>query len=130
MKLIKWYNYIKRKDKIMTFKDYRYERPNLEVMKKEYDEVIEIFKNANSVEEQIASFDRINKVRNHFTTMQYLCSCRAKIDTTDEFYNQEQDFFDENLPIVSGYENELKKPFSTVNSKYNQNKNMENNYLL
>ncbi len=93
----------------MIFKDYPYIRPNLEVVKKEFEEVISVLNNAKSVEEQIAAIDRINKVRSNFDTMSSLCQVRASIDTTDPFYEEEQNFFDEHQPIYASYDTELSK---------------------
>ena len=100
----------------MTFKEYPYVRPDLEQIKKDYEEVINTFQNAASADEQIDAFDRINKVRSNFLTMQALCSIRNHIDTTDEFYESEQNFFNENTPIYANYENQLSK--SLYNSKF------------
>lgn len=93
----------------MKFKDYPYKRPDMEMVKKEFTDVIRILKEARSAEEQIAAVDRINKVRRNFSTMSVLCNVRAEIDTTDEFYEAEQNFFDENRPLYADYVNEFSK---------------------
>ena len=93
----------------MKFKDYPYKRPDMETVKKEFTDVIRILKEARSAEEQIAAVDRINKVRRNFSTMSVLCNVRAEIDTTDEFYEAEQNFFDENRPLYADYVNEFSK---------------------
>ncbi|HHX80260.1 MAG TPA: M3 family oligoendopeptidase [Acholeplasmataceae bacterium] len=93
----------------MKFKDYPYERPNLETIKKEFTDAIRILKEARFAEEQIAAVERINQVRNNFQTMAVLCNIRAEIDTTDEFYDAEQNFFDENRPLYADYVNEYSR---------------------
>lgn len=45
----------------------------------------------------------MNKLRSEFDTMQQIASIRHSIDTNDEFYKAEQDFFDENGPVVQEY---------------------------
>lgn len=45
----------------------------------------------------------INKLRSEFDTLQQIASVRHSIDTNDEFYKAEQDFFDENGPVVQEY---------------------------
>jgi len=92
---------------LMVFKDYPYVRPNLEQVKAAYQETLEALKKAVSAEEQTKAIDAINKVRLSFQTMNSLCYVRNTIDTTDKFYEDEQNFYDENTPIISGYENDL-----------------------
>lgn len=41
--------------------------------------------------------------------MAVLCNIRAEIDTTDEFYDAEQNFFDENRPLYADYVNEYSR---------------------
>ncbi|NLD26750.1 MAG: M3 family oligoendopeptidase [Acholeplasmataceae bacterium] len=102
----------------MKFKDYPYSRPDLEKIKNEFQEVIAILNNANSAEEQIAAVDRMNIVRNNFSTMGSVCYVRSVIDTTDPFYEAEQNFFDENQPIYAEYETEFCK--ALYNSRFKE----------
>ena len=46
-----------------------------------------------------------------------LASTRHSINTTDEFYEKENDFFDENSPIYSGLVTEFYKALTTSNFK-------------
>jgi len=100
----------------MKFQDYPYVRPNLEDLKKQYDDAIKTLKVADSVEDQITAIKKINKARGTFQTMRDLCYVRATIDTTDSYYEGEQNFFDQNSPIATGYDNELS--IALVNSKF------------
>lgn len=100
----------------MKFKDYPYVRPNMEETKQKFDEFMTKFKNATSVEQQYEAIDEINKVRSNFDTMASLCNVRNTINTQDEFYEKEKEFFDENSPVYSGYEHELVK--TLLDSKF------------
>lgn len=82
----------------MTFKDFVYERPNMEQIKKTFDALIEKFNLAENVSVQIAVVKEINAIRNHIETMGQLVSVRHTIDTTDAFYDAENDFIDEAMP--------------------------------
>ena len=85
---------------MVTFKDYTYTRPNVDELKAEVTALIEQFKAAETVEAQSEVIEQINKHRNFFSTMANLVYIRASIDTNDEFYQAERDYFDEVGPIA------------------------------
>lgn len=87
----------------MKFSEYRYERPDVQSFERQFKELLSAFTSAGSYEEQDAAMAGMNKLRSEFDTMQTIASIRHSIDTTDEFYKAEQDFFDENGPIVQEY---------------------------
>lgn len=93
----------------MTFNEYKYQRPNLEIIEKEFKKAVEIIENSNDLDEVINTIKHINHVRDDFESMQSLASIRNTIDTLDEFYEAEQLFFDENSPLFIGYINEFSK---------------------
>lgn len=87
----------------MKFSEYRYERPDVKAFELRIKELLAIFEAASSYEEQDAAMAGINKLRGEFDTQQQIASIRHSIDTNDEFYKAEQDFFDENGPVVQEY---------------------------
>ena len=87
----------------MSFENYEYKRPNMDEVKDRFTETLQQFKNAQTVEEQKEVIAQINEIRNDFSTMYNICYIRHSVDTTDGFYKEEQDFFDEYSPIVKGY---------------------------
>ncbi|CAG9613987.1 hypothetical protein BACCIP111899_03214 [Bacillus rhizoplanae] len=87
----------------MSFESYEYKRPNMDEVKERFTETLQQFKNAKTVAEQKEVIAHINAIRNDFSTMYNVCYIRHSIDTTDVFYKEEQDFFDEYSPIVKGY---------------------------
>ncbi|MEH7414229.1 M3 family oligoendopeptidase [Neobacillus drentensis] len=86
----------------MSFENYTYERPNLGEVSAKFDEVLESFKRADTVEAQSRFMEEINQLRNELGTMFNLCYIRHSIDTNDEFYKEEQDYMDEIQPEVEG----------------------------
>ncbi|ULT58395.1 M3 family oligoendopeptidase [Neobacillus drentensis] len=86
----------------MSFENYTYKRPNLDEVTAKFDEVLEGFKNADTVEAQSGFMNEINQLRNDLGTMFNLCYIRHSIDTTNEFYKEEQDYMDEIQPEVEG----------------------------
>ncbi|KEK23607.1 M3 family oligoendopeptidase [Bacillus gaemokensis] len=87
----------------MSFKNYEYKRPNTEELQGKFTTALEQFENAKTAEEQKQAISFINEIRNDFGTMGTLCSIRHSVDTTDAFYKEEQDFFDEYDPVAQGY---------------------------
>ncbi len=100
----------------MKFKDYKYERPDLEQIGGEIEALLTKFNQVETFEEQNKIVEEINKIRSNVETMGNLVYIRHSINTEDEFYAKEQDFLDENMPlyqnIVVKYYNEL------INSKF------------
>lgn len=87
----------------LKFNEYPYERPDVGVFGQKFKELLDGFKSAGTYEEQDQAMTEINKLRSEFDTLQQIVSIRHSIDTNDEFYKAEQDFFDENGPVVQEY---------------------------
>jgi len=84
---------------MLKFKDFKYERPDLDSIGKEISGLIDEFNNSQDVEAQNEVISKVNKIRSYVETMVSLVHIRHSIDTTDDFYAQEQDFMDENSPL-------------------------------
>lgn len=84
---------------MLTFSQYEYKRPDLNEMKEQVQKLIESFKNAKTVSDANELIEKINHHRNDFSTYANLVYIRASINTEDEFYQKERDFFDENSPL-------------------------------
>ncbi|MBB3906403.1 M3 family oligoendopeptidase [Anoxybacillus rupiensis] len=90
----------------LKFSEFLYKRPDMEKLKTEFQAALQAFQQALHAEEQDEAMKQINKLRNEFSTMAQICYIRHTVDTNDDFYKQEQDFFDEVDPIVKGFVNE------------------------
>lgn len=108
----------------MKFQDYKYERPNMEVLTQTFEEALIQFKEANSLNAQKAAMDTINKLRLDFDSMQSIASIRHSVNTKDEFYDKENDFFDEHSPMFQKLSNAFYE--ALVDAKYR--KELENTY--
>jgi M3 family oligoendopeptidase len=93
----------------MKFSEYPYKRPDIEQLKSTFTEILQQFTAASSALEQIHCIRNLNVLRREFNTMYNLASIRHSIDTREQFYNDEQDFFDKNLPIYEGIQTEFYK---------------------
>ncbi|EGG38130.1 M3 family oligoendopeptidase [Paenibacillus sp. HGF5] len=87
----------------MKFSEYRYERPDVKAFEQKFKEQLNAFTSAGTYEEQDEAMTRINKLRSEMDTLSQLVYIRHSIDTNDEFYKAEQDFFDENGPVIQEY---------------------------
>lgn len=86
----------------MKFQDYKYLRPDMDAIKVSFDTLLKSFAAAETIEAQDKVMTQINEVRSTFDSMSDICYIRNTIDTTDEFYADEQNFFDENMPVYQG----------------------------
>lgn len=84
----------------MKFQDFKYVRPEIESIKASMAEKLDQFVNAKSFEEQDQILSEINKLRAEIDTMDNIGYIRHTMDTTDKFYETEQDFWDENRPYI------------------------------
>ncbi|QSO50991.1 M3 family oligoendopeptidase [Alicyclobacillus curvatus] len=82
----------------MKFEEMMYERPDIEVVEKQFGELLTKFENAGTAEAQNSVMKEINDLRVEVETMGTLAQVRHTIDTNDTFYDAENDYFDENQP--------------------------------
>ena len=93
----------------MKFSEMPYKRIDMDEVKKTYRDIIDRTKVASSGEEQFEIHREYYKFMDDVRTSMELAMIRHDIDTTDEFYEKESDFYDEVTPIISQYENEYGK---------------------
>ncbi len=102
--------------RLMKFKDYVYERPDVKEVAKAIERFAEEIANAKSFASAKQALEQVLELQDHYGTMAVLCSIRHSINTEDSYYEQEQAYFDENQPVVSNAVNKLDKVL--VNSSY------------
>lgn len=90
----------------MKFSEMPYKRLDMDEVKKTYRDIIDRTKVAGSGEEQFEIHREYYKFMDDIRTSMELAMIRHDIDTTDEFYEKESDFYDEVTPIINQYENE------------------------
>ena len=86
----------------MKFSEFVYQRPDVDKIKEDFTQLLNKFKGANTFEEQDAALGEIVELRNEIESMNYLATIRHTIDTTDEKYKEEDDYFNEVKPIFEG----------------------------
>ena len=85
----------------MKFCEMPYSRPNVESIKSVLCELTDNIKNAKSAADVKEAYAKICDVTEKYSTMASLAYVRHTVNTEDEFYNTENDFYDENGPIIS-----------------------------
>lgn len=93
----------------MKFSEMPYQRVNLEETERRYQELIEKQKSASSGEEQFAIHQEYYKFTDEIYTYLTLAYIRHDIDTTDEFYAGEKEYYDEIEPVLDKYRVEYKR---------------------
>ncbi len=87
----------------MKFCDMKYERPDVEKVKEEYDNLIKLLEESQSYEEAKKVFLRMEEFDRHIGTMGTLASIRHSINTGDKFYDGEENFWNEVSPELGEY---------------------------
>lgn len=88
----------------MKFNEYHYERPNIQEIKAQYQEQISKIKDGQDKDTIIQAIQACQAIQRRVVTLSTLCSIRNSINTQDKFYEEEQAFWDEQLPIISEWE--------------------------
>lgn len=91
----------------MKFSEMTYTRPDVAALKQEIGACAEAVKNAQSAQEQINAFDRALSAQEKLETLASIAYVRHTIDTADEFYDAESNFFDEVGPELEEAANAL-----------------------
>ena len=90
-----------------TFPQFQYQRPDLDAVTKQFDDLLQRFEKAASAQEQAKVLDELLPIRNSFSTMYNLCYIRHTLDTTDPFYEAENTYFDQQVPHYEALQNRL-----------------------
>lgn len=90
----------------MDFKEAPYTRPDFDQIKKSLATYTTALKGADDPDTALAAATAANQLINDYTSQAMLAQIRHSIDTSDEFYNKEDDYWNTNGPL---YENEERK---------------------
>ena len=85
----------------MKFKDMPYERVDFDQVEKELKALMEEFDAAKNGEEQFAVHQKFYELNDRVSTLYTISHIRFDIDTTDEYYEKEHEYYDEKLPVYS-----------------------------
>lgn len=85
----------------MEFKEFVYKRPDVKKTCDDLEALGKKIENSLDVEEIKRLIKEIENIKIEFESMMVICSIRNTIDTTDKFYEDEQEFFDNESPKYS-----------------------------
>lgn len=91
----------------MKVKDFKYVRAEIGELERATKACVEGIKNARSVQEVLDAKAIYDKASLTFRTYSSLAYMRYTLDTRDEFYTGEQNYYDEVAPVASGLSNEV-----------------------
>ena len=84
----------------MKISDIQYSRFNLEKAKADYKSIVDKFNSAENVEIQIEAYNAFSDIYLDFSTSASLSYIRFTLDTENDFYTKENDFYDEVSPEI------------------------------
>lgn len=96
--------YNKESEIKMKFEEMKYERPNIEKIGDSFTALAEKAKQAKDGKEIVEIYDTLQQEGDALNTSATIASIHHTIDIRDEFYNGENDYFDENTPIIADKE--------------------------
>lgn len=108
----------------MKFSQMKYVHPDIEETKEKIEKLIERFNSAQSFDEADSVYAEYDKLSDNIMTLYTLVYIRHSINTLDEYYAAEQEFMDNNLPVV----NESMQKMNDAFLKGKFRKNFEEKY--
>lgn len=87
----------------MKFNEMEYIHLDIEKLREEICSIVEKFKSAKTFDEADSIFAQYGRLSDTVETQTALAYIRHTVNTLDEFYDKEQEFLDENLPILTEY---------------------------
>lgn len=108
----------------MKFTELHYLRPDLNKFKEETSCLIEELKNSDKIETQIEIIEKINSKRSVYESMYNICYIRLTLNTADEFYAKEMDFFDSEGVIYEDIINTFYKTLTGLENRMELEKHL------
>lgn len=93
----------------MKFSEFAYEHLEYEDLKNEYERLLKEFRACDNSTDFRKVFDELNAFRGHMQSMGTICSIRHTINTADEYYDKENEYWDNVMPMFQAYEVEMAK---------------------
>ncbi len=107
----------------MKFSKMNYQRVNVEELHAKANQIMKEFEEAKSGAEQFEIHKRFYALRDEVYTTVIIARIRHDIDTSDAFYNQENDYYDEIIPDLKNIQTTyLKKVFESPYRSYLEEK--------
>ncbi|MDL2324367.1 M3 family oligoendopeptidase [Ruminococcaceae bacterium OttesenSCG-928-A16] len=85
----------------MKFDEMSYQRPDIAALEKEYTALATKVGQAQNGQQVVEIFEAYGQAADALSTAGTIASIRHTVDTRDEFYNAENDYFDEQSPVIA-----------------------------
>ena len=93
----------------MKFAEMPYQRVDTEAVVAALKELTQELKAAKSGEEQFEIHQKFYALRDEYNTTIQIAMIRSDVDTADEFYSEEKNYYNEVLPTINNQETEYRK---------------------
>jgi len=93
----------------MKFNELEYKRLDYNQTSKKLESLVNRLEEAKSAENFLTVFKEIDKINSHMETMISLCYVRHSIDTSNKFYDEENDYWDQTIPKYQVYFTKIAK---------------------
>ncbi len=84
----------------MKFSEMTYTRPDYTAISQELSYLTERLRSAENAEQQLKVYRETEALSSHLDTQISICYIRSSIDTRDKFYEEEEAYNDEQLPLL------------------------------
>lgn len=91
----------------MKFSEFKYVRPNIKQIEQQANEYLEKIGTNYSFNEELTAINNLSQLMDEVSSMITIAQIRHDINTKDEFYAEEVNFIDENIPYISAINNQL-----------------------
>lgn len=91
----------------MKFKDFVYERPNIEAYIEKANQLLSRIGEENAYQDELAAIKEFFDLNDELDSLITLVSIRNSLNTQDKFYEEEQNFFNEQVPRLQQYDHLL-----------------------
>lgn len=93
----------------MKFEEMKYQRIQYDEVAAKYNSLLTQLEKEEDGDAFLSIFKEIEKLNEEISTNQTLASVRHTINTKDEFYEKENDFWDETMPLLQVFASRLSK---------------------
>ncbi len=84
-------------------KELIYKRPDIEKIKKKYSKLLNDFNNVENLDEQLNIIKSINKIRDDYFSMYYICYINFLLDVSSKYWEEESNYYSKCDPIIDNY---------------------------
>ncbi len=101
---------------MMKFEEFEYKRPDIKQYQKEIKKLTDVIGSDVDISTELEAIYKFFEIMDELESLETIASIRNAVDTTDKFYEKEQEFFDLNRP-------NLQESYNVFNKKLLKSKN-------